>query len=54
MRRLPLASSSYVSSRPDNWTQPRPHSDPSLRLHKYGRVRPMEEPSFWDRLLGRH
>lgn len=46
-----MASFTYSSSRPDNWTCPRPYSDPSQRLRKYGRIRPMEEPGFWQRLL---
>ena len=33
-------------SRPDSWLEPRPYSDPSLRLQKYGRILPMEEPSL--------
>ena len=40
-------------SRPDQWTSPRPYSDATLRAHAYGRVRPMVEPSWWERLLGR-
>ena len=33
-------------SRPDSWLEPRPYSDPSLRLKKYGRILPMDEPSL--------
>ena len=38
-------------SRPDSWLEPRPYSDPSLRLQKYGRILPMEEPSLCFRQL---
>ena len=43
---------SFRSSSPDRWTQPRPFSDPSLRFAKFGALRPMEQPSFWQRLIG--
>lgn len=41
------------TSRADHWTNPRPYSDPALRALAYGPVRPMVEPSWWERLLGR-
>ncbi|MEM6857477.1 MAG: hypothetical protein AAF559_06365 [Pseudomonadota bacterium] len=41
-------------SRPDAWTSPRPNCDPSLRALAYGPVRPMHEPSWLDKLLGRY
>ena len=41
------------SSAPDRWTSPRPHTDATLRQIKHGRVRPMEEPTFLERLFGR-
>ena len=44
----------YRSSRPDGWVMPRPHSDPGLRRMKYGPIRPMHEPSLFDRLFGRN
>lgn len=34
----------YRSSAPDRWTLPRPHSDASSRLHKFGPLMPMDEP----------
>ena len=34
---------SYRSSRADEWSMPRPHTDPNLRFLKYGRIRPMDE-----------
>lgn len=40
-------------SPPDQWTSPRPYSDPCLRALAYGPVRPMHEPTWWERLLGR-
>ena len=42
----------YRSSRPDSWVQPRAYSDESLRRAKYGRIQPMERPSFVARLFG--
>lgn len=44
---------SYRSSRTDHWNHPRPHSDASLRRQAYGKVRPMQEASWLERLLGR-
>ena len=41
------------TSRPDQWTSPRPYSDPSLRALAYGRVRPMHEPSWWAKIMER-
>ncbi|WP_305096899.1 glycosyltransferase family 87 protein [Croceibacterium aestuarii] len=52
-RRPKMSSYTFRSSRPDSWIQPRPHQDASLRLMKYGRIQPMEEPGFLARLLGR-
>ena len=40
-------------SKPDHWTRPRPFNDASTRMMKYGRIRPMEEPGFFERWLGR-
>jgi hypothetical protein len=48
-----MSSLIYRSSRPDVWVQPRPHSDASQRLMKYGPIRPMEEPGLLARLFGR-
>lgn len=47
-----MSGLSFRSSRPDSWMQPRPHSDPSTRLRKYGPIRPMEEPGLIARLFG--
>lgn len=46
--------SSYIfrSSRPDSWTNPRPHSDASLRYMAYGPVQPMAQPGLLARLFG--
>lgn len=39
------------TSKPDQWTKPRPFQDASIRLQKYGRVQPMNEPSLLERLF---
>ncbi|MFL0357659.1 hypothetical protein ACI5KX_14445 [Erythrobacter sp. GH1-10] len=44
----------YNSSRPDSWVMPRQPLDPSVRALAYGRVRPMHEPSWLERLMGRY
>lgn len=44
---------SYHSSTPCDWVQPRPHRDASLRYMKHGPLRPMHEPSWWQRLLSK-
>lgn len=43
----------FSSSKPDQWVSPRPISDPCIRAMAYGRVQPMHEPSWLDRLFGR-
>lgn len=48
-----MSSLSFRSSRPDTWAEPRPFHDASLRHQMHGRIRPMEEPSFFERLFGR-
>ena len=40
------------SSKPDAWIQPRPHRDASQRYITYGKLLPMEQPGFWQRLFG--
>lgn len=47
-----MSGLSYRSSRPDPWVQPRPFSDASARFHKFGPIRPMEEPGLLARLFG--
>ncbi len=47
-----MTQASISKSRPDQWTHPRPHTDPALRRKKYGAIRPMEEPGFFARLFG--
>ncbi|WP_284124402.1 hypothetical protein [Parerythrobacter aestuarii] len=47
-----MSSYSFRSSRPDSWTSPRPYRDASLRLHAYGPIQPMEQPSLLTRLFG--
>lgn len=34
-------------------TNPRPVMNDAQRLHYYGRLRPMPEPTWWQRLLER-
>jgi hypothetical protein len=49
-----MAIRCFRSSKPDEWTLPRPVRDPSARLRAYGPVRPMaEDASFLSRLLAR-
>ena len=38
-----MSSPTIRSSRPCQWVEPRPYQDASLRLMKYGRIRPMED-----------
>lgn len=40
------------TSRPDKWSSPRPHSDPSIRRKKHGRIQPMARPGLLERLFG--
>ncbi len=44
----------FHSSRPDPWVSPRQPLDPAIRALAHGPVRPMHEPSWLDRLLGRY
>ncbi|AKH44243.1 hypothetical protein FHS61_001563 [Altererythrobacter atlanticus] len=46
-----MSKHSYRSSRPDRWSVPRPPLDPSLRLSRFGKIQPMEEPGFLARLF---
>ncbi len=48
-----MSSLTYRSSRPDQWTMPRPYRDASMRRMINGPIQPMEEPSFFEKLLGR-
>ena len=43
----------FRSSRSDSWSNPRPYSDPSYRSMSHGKILPMEEPGFFERLFGR-
>ena len=51
-----MTSYTYTSSRPDHWTQPRPHRDASLRYMAHGPIQPMVRrdgaPGLIARLLG--
>lgn len=48
-----MSGLNYRSSRPDQWTMPRPFQDASLRYLKHGPIQPMEQRGFVDRLFGR-
>ena len=48
-----MSNLNYRSSRPNGWLQPRPHRDPSQRFMTHGPILPMEQRSFWQRLLSR-
>lgn len=43
----------FRSSRADGWSSPRPYSDPTYRHMSHGKILPMEEPGFLERLFGR-
>ncbi|NNC60156.1 MAG: hypothetical protein HKO05_09215 [Erythrobacter sp.] len=47
-----MATSTYRSSRPDAWVQPRPYADPSVRMMKHGPIQPLTQPSLLSRLFG--
>ena len=44
----------YSSSRPHQSVVPRPSQDASLRYRAYGALRPMDKPSFLERIFGKH
>ena len=46
-----MTSSPIHTSGSDNWLDPKPHTDASLRQIKHGKIRPMEEPGFLERLF---
>lgn len=48
-----MSSSTFRSSRPDGWNQPRTYSDPTLRRARFGASQPMARPGLLDRLFGR-
>lgn len=43
----------FHSSRPDGWSSPRPYSDATFRKMAHGKIMPMHEPTFLERLFGR-
>ena len=47
-----MSSMPFRSSRSDSWTTPRSHTDATLRMMKHGKIQPMHQPSFWERLFG--
>ena len=44
----------FRSGRADSWTSPRAPMDASIRSMSHGKILPMEEPSFLEKLFGRH
>lgn len=48
-----MSSLTIRSSRPHSSILPRPHTDAHQRLRTYGPIQPMDQPGFFDRLLGR-
>lgn len=48
-----MSSLNFRTSRPDQWTSPRPYQDATLRYIKHGPIRPMEQQGLLARLLGR-
>ncbi|MGI8944536.1 MAG: hypothetical protein ACR2FJ_09975 [Qipengyuania sp.] len=47
-----MTSLSFRSSRPDRWVQPKGVDDASLRYQVHGRIQPMHQPTFLQRLFG--
>ena len=47
-----MSSLSYRSSKPDRWTRPRGLTDTSLRRQVHGKIQPLEQPTFLERLFG--
>ncbi len=47
-----MSSLSFRSSRPDRWVQPKGNGDASLRLQAHGKIQPMHQPTFLQRLFG--
>lgn len=47
-----MSSYTFRSSKPDHWVSPRPAINPALRAQAYGRIRPMHEPSWHERIFG--
>jgi len=43
----------FRSSRPDGWTIPFSHRDPTYRHMSHGPIVPLEKPTLFERLLGR-
>ena len=47
-----MSNLSYRNSQPDAWSKPRTCPDASQRFMTYGKLMPMEQPGFWQRLFG--
>lgn len=41
-----------TTTRPDPWMEPRQSLDPFRRHQAYGRIQPMQEPNWFERLMG--
>ena len=49
-----MANYTVHHSLPDRWAKPRPSLDPSMRRKVHGPIRPMDEPTFFERLFRWH
>ena len=47
-----MSSLTFRSSRPDRWTDPKGFNDASLRRMTHGKIQPMYQPTFLERLFG--
>ena len=47
-----MTSAPIHSSGRDSWSNPKPFNDASTRRMKYGAIRPMEEPGWFERWFG--
>ncbi len=45
-------SRTFRSSAPDEWVQPRAHRDASSRMRAHGPIQGMNEPAWWERIVG--
>jgi hypothetical protein len=54
MKDAPMSNYTTHSSLADRWSKPRTQLDPSIRRRIHGPIRPMEEPSFFERLFRGH
>lgn len=52
MEQTTMSSLTFRSSRPDRWTDPKGFNDASLRRMTHGKIQPMYQPTFLERLFG--